>query len=122
MFSATAIMRAPRTSWNSRVDCATDTAATATSTMATTSTWNTRNCPARLRILRDHLGVVFTMTNKSFAYSSVTRVTDRSSIAEHHKSVIGDGVNRKTTRVGLVIAAIALMLVTACGVTRGGDE
>ena len=37
MFSATAIIRAPRTSRNSRVDCATDTAATAISTIATTS-------------------------------------------------------------------------------------
>ena len=52
MFSATAIIRCPRTSRNSRVDCATETAATATSTTATTSNWNTRNWPARLRKLR----------------------------------------------------------------------
>jgi hypothetical protein len=49
MFSATAIIRAPRTSRNSRVDCATDTAATAIKTIATTSNWKTRNWPARLR-------------------------------------------------------------------------
>src|SRR5258705_4065956 len=52
MFSATAIIRCPRTSRNSRVDCATDTAATATRTTATTITWKTRNWPARLRKLR----------------------------------------------------------------------
>src|SRR5258705_8988007 len=52
MFSATGIIRCPRTSRNSRVDCATDTAATATRTTATTSTWKTRNWPARLLKLR----------------------------------------------------------------------
>jgi hypothetical protein len=42
-FSATAIIRCPRTSRNSRVDCVTETAPTASSTTATTSSWKIRN-------------------------------------------------------------------------------
>ena len=67
MFSATAIILVPRASRNSLVDWATETAATAISTTATTISWNARNCAARLRA-----SGMFLMTRISFAFLCVT--------------------------------------------------
>ena len=76
MFSATAIIRCPRTSRNSRVDCATDTAATATQHDTDHQQLEhqelARQAAEATNERRLHL---FKTTNTSFASVSVTWVT-----------------------------------------------